>query len=153
MKIENRFTVAAPMEQVWVALADPARVGPCIPGCEAVERIAEMSYKAALKSQLGALKVRFNLLVEVLEETPPSELIARVSGEEGTHASVLRADTTVRLSAVDANQTAVVFAAEVSIVGRFGKFGLGVMKKQAERVGQSFGDAFRREVEAAGRVL
>ena len=34
MKLEQSFTVAAPVEQVWDALVDVERIAPCLPGAE-----------------------------------------------------------------------------------------------------------------------
>ena len=34
MKLEQSFTVAAPIEQVWEALIDVERIAPCLPGAE-----------------------------------------------------------------------------------------------------------------------
>jgi hypothetical protein len=38
----------------------------------------------------------------------------------------------------------------VSVVGRLGKFGLGMMKKKAKQMGEEFAEAFRERVEADG---
>ncbi len=32
MKLENEFTVPAPVEQAWAVLLDVERVAPCLPG-------------------------------------------------------------------------------------------------------------------------
>jgi hypothetical protein len=37
----------------------------------------------------------------------------------------------------------------VSVTGRLGKFGLGMMKKKAEQLGAKFAESFRGKVEAA----
>ena len=38
MKLEQSFTVAAPIEQVWDALVDVERIAPCLPGAEITGR-------------------------------------------------------------------------------------------------------------------
>jgi len=43
----------------------------------------------------------------------------------------------------------VYYASEVSLVGRLGKFGLGIMKKKAKSLGEEFAAAFRARVEGA----
>ena len=37
MRIEDSFVVAAPPDRVWRFITDPNEVGPCIPGCAAIE--------------------------------------------------------------------------------------------------------------------
>jgi uncharacterized protein len=41
----------------------------------------------------------------------------------------------------------VFYASEAAVVGRLGKFGLGVMKKKAESLGRDFAQAFKQKVE------
>jgi len=37
MKLEQTFTVDAPVQQVWDALIDVPRIAPCLPGAEITE--------------------------------------------------------------------------------------------------------------------
>ena len=57
------------------------------------------------------------------------------------------ADNTLRLTALSDNETEVFYASEAAVVGRLGKFGLGVMKKKAESLGREFAQAFKNKVE------
>jgi carbon monoxide dehydrogenase subunit G len=41
------------------------------------------------------------------------------------------------------------YSSEISVVGRLGKFGLGVMKKKAEGLGADFVKALRERLETA----
>jgi len=45
------------------------------------------------------------------------------------------------------NETEVFYVSEAAVVGRLGKFGLGVMKKKAEGLGREFAAAFRQRLE------
>jgi carbon monoxide dehydrogenase subunit G len=69
-------------------------------------------------------------------------------GEEGTRSSVLQAQSELRLEALEEARTAVHYSSEVAVVGRLGKFGLGIMKKKAGSLGQQFAESFRTRVEA-----
>ena len=79
MRIEDRFVVAAPRERVWVAIKDPAIVAPCIPGCQGVEVVSPVLYKAKIRLQVGPIKAEFNVDVEIVSETPLEE-VARGPG-------------------------------------------------------------------------
>lgn len=148
MKIENRFSVAAPQARVWAAITDPDVVGPCVPGCKSIEVMSPTLFKALVGVAVGPIKADFNLEVEVLDQAPPVEVTTKTRGEEGSMASRVKADSLVRLEAVGPRETAVCYASEISVVGRLGKFGLGVMKKKAESLGAQFADSFRARVEA-----
>ncbi len=149
MKIENRFVVAAPIEKVWASITNPEIVAPCIPGCEDVEVLSPTSYKAKVKIAVGPIKAGFNLDIAVTKETPPHELISAVKGEEGSRASTIKAENILRLKSTEDGGTEVDFSSDVSVVGRLGKFGLGIMKKKAQALGDKFSNDFREKVEGA----
>ena len=49
MRFENRFEVAAPLQEVWDAVLDVERVAPNVPGAQVLEKTGEDSYKVAIK--------------------------------------------------------------------------------------------------------
>ena len=147
MRIEDRFVVAAPRERVWVAIKDPGVVAPCIPGCQGVEVVSPTLYKAKIRVQVGPIKADFNVDVEIVSETPLEEVRSVTRGEEGSRASSLSAENSLRLTALNDNETEVSYASEAVVVGRLGKFGLGIMKKKAESLGRDFAAAFKQRLE------
>ena len=147
MKIDASFIVHASRDRVWAAITDPSRVAPCIPGCESIEIIDPGRYRARVAVSVGPIKAAFNLEVNVTEETPPSFAASTTRGEEGTRASVLTAHNELHLAALEDGMTEVRYVSDISIVGRLGRFGLGVMKKRATALGDAFAEAFRTRVE------
>ncbi len=147
MRIEDRFIVAAPRQLVWTAIKDPAIVGPCIPGCQGVEVVSPILYKARIRVAIGPIKAEFNVEVEILSETEPEEVRSRTRGEEGSRASSVSAENTLRLTSLGEHETEVFYSSEAMVVGRLGKFGLGIMKKKAESLGRDFAANFKQRVE------
>ncbi len=148
MRVEGGFVVNAPIERVWSAIRDPATVAPCIPGCESVETIDERFYKTRVRVTLGPIATTFNATVEITAEEPPRKLVCVTRGEEGGKASSLSAQSELLLTPVDDARTDVRYSSEVSIFGRLGRYGLGMMKKKAEGLGAEFAAAFARHVAA-----
>ncbi len=148
MKIEDSFVVAAPRERVWASITDPAIVAPCVPGCQGVEVVSPTVYRAQVRVQLGPIKAQFAVEVTLVSETPPEEVRSRTRGDERSLASTLSADNVLRLRALGEAETEVYYSSEVAVVGRLGKFGLGVMQKKAASLGRDFAAAFRERVEA-----
>src|SRR5262249_9462798 len=130
MRIEGSFTVAAPRERVFAEITNPALMAACIPGCEGIEVVDAKTYRARVLVEVGPIKARFNLVVEVTGETPPERVASVTRGEEGSRASVLSANNELLLAASDGGGTEVRYVSEVSVTGRLGKFGLGMMKKK-----------------------
>lgn len=149
MKIEKQFRLNAPRDAVWAFITTPERVAACLPGCETVEPLGDAKYKALIKVQMGPIKTDFHVEVEATEERPPEFAAYVTQGEEGGRASRLRATSTLTLAAAGAHQTDVTYASDINIVGRLGKFGLGVMKKKADSMGDEFVAALRAQLEPA----
>lgn len=146
MRIEGRFTVAAPVEAVFPRITDPALMASCVPGCEAIEVVDAKTYRARIVIEIGPIKARFNLLVEIVSEEPPVRVLSTTRGEEGSRASMVSASNELVLVPA-AGGTEVRYASEVSVTGRLGKFGLGIMKKKAEALGAKFAESFRAKLE------
>lgn len=142
MDVAGSFVVDAPREKVWGLIRDPAVVAKCVPGCSSIEMLSPTSYRAAVKVGLGPLKMVFNVVVEVVEEIEPETVVSRTSGEEGGRASFISASNRLDLRALDAGRTEVSYASSVSMTGRLGKFGLGMMRKKADSVAADFGKSF-----------
>jgi carbon monoxide dehydrogenase subunit G len=150
MRIAGSFRVAAPRERVFADITNPALMASCIPGCEAIEVISATTYRARILIEVGPIKARFNLIVEVTAQEPPTRVLSVTRGEEGSRASILSAKSELTLESVDVG-TEVKYASEVSVTGRLGKFGLGMMQKKAESLGAKFAEAFRNKVEFAAQ--
>ncbi len=148
MHLEDSFTVKAPRDRVWRLIRDPAEMMPCVPGCHGIEKVGETRYKADIEAAVGPIKARFRIDVEITEETPGHEVKSTSQGEEGSRASVLRSTNILRLTEETPGVTEVYYAADVSITGRLGRYGLGMMKKIAARKAKQFEEAFTARAEA-----
>ena len=147
MKLEGEFTVAAPAAEVWDAIRDPGLMAACIPGCEAAEPVSDTSYRAVVGVRLGPIAARFNLVVDIVEEIAPRLLRSRARGEEGSRASMLSSDNVMTLEERADGTTRVDWRADVSLTGRLGKYGLGIMRKKAEALSEEFVQAFSARLE------
>lgn len=148
MKIEGTFNVAAGRQKVWQYITDPAVMGSCIPGCNAIDVTGESTYQANIEVKVGPIKAKFGVEVEVMEEVEPDHIISASRGEEGGRASVISAKNFLKLSDSDVGGTEVYYSSDVMISGRLGKYGHGIMKKIARNLSNKFADEFREQVEA-----
>ncbi len=147
MKIEEAFIIAAPRANVWRCITDPELMGPCIPGCESIKVTGPTTYIADIQVKVGPIKAKFSLDVEVIEQVEPDYIISRTRGQEGSRASMVSAESMLRLSDAESGGTEVYYSSEVAITGRLGKYGHGMMKKIAKKLGNKFADDFRERVE------
>ena len=129
MKIEKKFTIAAPLEKVWSILTKPQLIAQCIPGCESVEEVSYDKFKAAVHIQVGPIKTVFDVDIVEIEREQPNYAVYETSGDEGGRASHVKAVSKFALVAIDDNTTEVVVTSDFKIIGRLGKFGTGMMNK------------------------
>lgn len=138
MKIEGAFPVPAPLPTVWAAILDPGVVGPCIPGCSAIEVLSPTEYRATVRVTVGPIGTSFNVVVSVTEIEDGARIASVTRGEEGSRASLLTANNLLLVRALDDGGTEIAYASEVSMSGRLGKFGLGLMRKKAAQLAGTF---------------
>lgn len=136
MLIDGSFEVAAPPAQVLGHLFDARLMASCLPGCESLEAIDADRYRAVIAMALAGVKARFDLVVEITGREADG-IRAETRGEEGGNASTLSATSTVRLTPAGAG-TRVDYTSDVAVTGRLGRFALGMMKKQAQNIGDAF---------------
>ena len=149
MHIADSFVVKAPREHVWRLIRDPAVLVPCIPGCKEISEVTPTLYKATVGFSVGPISASFNVEVEIVSEAAPREVLTRTRGEEGTRASTVNAESRLLLDATAGGETIVHYSSDVTVAGRLGKYGLGMMKKKAESLGRQFAGNFRAKAEAA----
>jgi len=150
MKIENTFNVAAPPDTVWRFINTPEEVAACVPGCEAVEQIDEGRYRARVKTKVGPIKTEFSVDINVIRQIAPEFAEYETNGTEGGKASRLKATSSLRLRSADGETTEISYSSEVTIVGRLGKFGAGMMQKVADKIGAATVENMRERLEGGG---
>ena len=147
MKIQKTFTVGASQQQVWAFITTPERIAPCIPGCDGAEETEPGKYRATIQTKVGPIKTTFAVEIERTQERPPEYAAYDTKGEEGSHASRIKATTSLSLKPLTENQTEVSYASDIQIMGRLGKFGNAMMQKIADGIGDEFVAALKDSLE------
>ena len=138
MLIEGKFTVKAPIQDVWKSLLDPGTLASCIPGTEKMEAIDDRTYDSVVKQKVGPISVRFKFTTTLTEVEPPRYLKAVGRGADVTKAGTFTQETTVNLSEVSKDEVEVSYRSNVSLVGRLATFGERIMRAKAKSVGDEF---------------
>jgi carbon monoxide dehydrogenase subunit G len=151
MKLEQTFTVDAPVQQVWEALIDVPRITPCLPGAELTEAGEDGTYRGSFVVKLGPTTAAYAgaLKMESLDE---ANRVATMSGKGtdkrgggGTTASIV---STVREEPGGGTRVDVV--TDFSITGRLARFGRGGMVQDvANRLLREFAACLQEELAAS----
>lgn len=127
MKLEQTFTVTAPVEQVWDVLIDVERVAPCLPGAEITGQSPDGGYEGTFSVKLGPATAAYrgSLKIESLDEAARvATMTAKGTdkrGQGGANASIV---STMRQ---EGDTTLVEVVTDFVITGRLARFGRGGM--------------------------
>jgi uncharacterized protein len=127
MKLEQSFTVAAPVEQVWDMLVDVERVAPCLPGAEITGQGPDGSYEGNFTVKLGptTASYRGSLKMDSLDEASRTATMHAKGtdkrGQGGANATIV---STMRQ---EGEETVVDVVTDFTITGRLARFGRGGM--------------------------
>jgi len=127
MKLEQSFTVDAPVPVVWEALIDVERVAPCLPGAEITGHDEDGTYHGEFKVKLGPTTASYRGTVKIDEAdaaTHTATMRAKGTdkrGQGGANATIVN-----RLTA-DGAITRVEAVTDFTITGRLARFGRGGM--------------------------
>ena len=125
MKLEQSFTVNAPVEQVWAALVDVERVAPCLPGAEITGQSPDGGYEGTFTVKLGPATAAYrgSLKMESLDEAARTATMSAKGtdkrGQGGATASIV---STMR---EEGDATHVEVVTDFTITGRLARFGRG----------------------------
>jgi carbon monoxide dehydrogenase subunit G len=71
MEMTGSYRIAAPRDEVWAALNDPAVLKDCIPGCESLDKLSDTEMQAVASMKIGPVKARFSGKVTLSDLKPP----------------------------------------------------------------------------------
>ncbi len=145
MNLEQSFTVAAPVEQVWDALVDVERVAPCLPGAEITGKDDAGGYHGTFTVRLGPTTANYRgtLKMESLDESSHTAVMsARGTDKRGQGGASATITSTMRQEGA---ATRVDVNTDFSITGRLARFGRGGMIEDiSKRMLRDFGDCLQQ---------
>lgn len=147
MLFEQKFTVPTPRARAWAFLLDVPALGPCMPGVEKVETLDDRNYQGLLKVKVGPISLNLEWKA-TFEHISPQDYTATVAvqGTDKRVGGAVRAKITMRAQEVSAQETEVSVNSDVSVLGKLGQFGYGIMKKKADDMLGEFASRIRTKL-------
>lgn len=141
MKMSDSQRIAAPKEQVWAALNDPAVLKKCIPGCTDLAMTGPHDMTATVVIKVGPVKATFGGKVTLSDLDPPSSY--RISGEgSGGIAGFAKGGALVRLEAESESVTILHYDVDAQIGGKLAQLGGRLIDSTAKKLAGEFFTAF-----------
>ena len=153
MKLEQSFTVEAPLERVWEALIDVQRVAPCLPGAEITEAGEDGTYRGTFTVKLGPTTAAYRgeLSMESVDEAA-RRVTMDAKGQDKRGQGSAKA-TIVSVMREEGGATKVDVETDFTITGRLARFGRGGMIKDvSNRLLRDFSECLAKTIEAESAV-
>lgn len=148
MRFDLEIEVAAPPALVWDVVLDPARLAHCIPGVQDVTVVEEWKrYTARIVQRVGPFRVALDLDIAMEQAEKPSFVRAQITGKDRLLGSALKQTVEVRLRDAEGRGTHMAVSAELSLLGKLGSMGYGVIRSKANELMTTFAANLKREVE------
>ena len=146
MRIEEKFTVNAPADEVWAFLVDPERVAAALPGAQITEKVDEKTYKGGMGVNVGPLSAAYSGTVEFdLDEENRSAVVrARGQGKAGMGTADMKMTSSVVELGPD--ETEVTVEADLSVTGILAQLGRGMMQHVNKKMFRQFTEAMGKEL-------
>lgn len=151
MEFSNSFTVAAPLDQVWVVLTDPQEVTPCVPGAQITEMIDETHFNGTVKVKLGAVQMSYRGSMQMQPDEAAHTIVLSGKGTATGGGGGASGTVTVKLAELDGG-TAVDINSQVDVTGRVAQFGRGIMQDVSNRLIKDFSSCLQQRLTEGDRA-
>jgi uncharacterized protein len=145
VKMENEFTVEAPVEQAWETLLDLERITPCLPGA-ALEEESGDEYKGTMTIRLGPVTQKYNGTVSFEETDEESRrAVLKADGKDARGQGTASATITSTLTEEEGG-VHVRVETDMHLTGRAAQFGRGVQQEVATKLINQFAECLEKEI-------
>ena len=138
MNLSHTVRVPIGLDEAWAGLNDPRRLALVVPGA-VVESFDGDRFTGTLKLKLGPLPLAFDGSGHYAERDESAHrLVLRTSGTDRRGHGAVSAAHTLVLSRLDAGQTEIAVQTDLSVDGRPGQLGRGVVAEATHRLAEQF---------------
>jgi uncharacterized protein len=146
MKLENTFTIDAPVEKAWKALNTPEAVAPCFPGATLTTYEGD-SFAGTVKVKLGPIAMTYKGKgTYVSRDDAAKQVVIEANGRDSRGNGTANATVTASLAADGADTTSVSMVTDMTITGKPAQFGRGVISDVADKIIRQFAGCVARKL-------
>lgn len=145
MKIENSFTVDAPIDQAWDLLTNIPEIAPCLPGAKLTGEENGV-YTGGIKVKVGPVTAEYTGSAEFVEKDEVAhKAVIDGKGRDTRGAGNAQALITAQMQPIG-NQTQVDITTDLKVSGKVAQFGRGVMQDISEKLLGQFADCLAAKI-------
>ena len=144
MEMSAEQLIPASQQQTWDALNDPAMLKQCVPGCEAIDPIAENQYQVLMVARVGPVSAKFKGKLTLSDIQAPDSYSIAFEGQGGA-AGFAKGGAHVRLSP-EGGSTRLSYDVKASVGGKLAQIGSRLVDAAARKVADDFFRNFNQKV-------
>ncbi|MBE3556379.1 MAG: carbon monoxide dehydrogenase subunit G [Firmicutes bacterium] len=145
MQIKGDQLLSGPPEVVYEQLMDPEILAKAIPGCKALNKVAENKYQGELELGVAAIKGHYVGEVEIRDPQPPNRYVMAVSGQGGP--GFVNAELNFTLTP-HGNDTSLYYEGEAQVGGKIAGVGQRMLGGVAKMIAKQFFSAMSKAIAA-----
>lgn len=148
MKIENEFTVAAPIDEAWALLTDIPAIAPCLPGATLTGSEGPV-HEGQITVKVGPVTAQYVGTAELtVKDDAQHRAEISAQGRDKRGAGTAQANIAAVL-VPDGSGTKVVIDTDLRISGKVAQFGRGMMVDVSQKLLGQFADCLEGKLGAA----
>jgi carbon monoxide dehydrogenase subunit G len=145
MRLENAFSVPAPVEQAWSVLLDVERVATCLPGAS-IEGADGAEFAGAMTVKLGPVTSRYGGTVRIERaDAAARHAVLRAQARDARGDGTAAATIATRLEP-DGDGTRVHVVTDLHLSGPAAQFGRGVMQDVSRKLMRECADCLAEQL-------
>jgi aerobic-type carbon monoxide dehydrogenase small subunit (CoxS/CutS family)/carbon monoxide dehydrogenase subunit G len=148
MKLENAFTVPAPIDRAWEALLDVERIAPCVPGATLKGRDGD-AFTGEMKLKLGPMLNTFQGTLEQQEADASAHRSVMRASAKAARGQGNAAATITSVLTPEGDGTRVTVETDLDVTGPLAQFGRGVMQDVSAKLMDQFAACLAAELAGA----
>ena len=146
MKINNEFTVSAPIQQAWDTMLDLERITPCLPGAAIQDEKDEGEYDGTMKVKIGPITANYKGTVKFEEvDEDDHRAVLQATGRDARGQGTASA-TIVSTLQEEGEGTKVSVETDMKLTGRAAQFGRGIAQDVATKMLDQFASCLEEEI-------
>jgi carbon monoxide dehydrogenase subunit G len=136
MEMSGEQLIPASQQDTWDALNDPQVLKACVPGCEAIDHIADNEYQVRMVARVGPVSAKFKGRLTLSDIKPPSSYSIAFEGQGGP-AGFAKGGAQVKLSPQNGG-TKLAYDVKASVGGKLAQIGSRLVDAAAKKVADDF---------------
>jgi carbon monoxide dehydrogenase subunit G len=136
MEMSGEQLIPASQQETWEALNDPQMLKACVPGCEAIDHIADNEYQVQMTARVGPVSAKFKGRLTLSDIKPPHSYSIAFEGQGGP-AGFAKGGAQVKLAPQNGG-TRLSYDVKASVGGKLAQIGSRLVDAAAKKVADDF---------------